>query len=933
MTTTSATPVSTATATVMTGTGKEKSRKENHKGKGGGPKRWKRDFGKGKKGKPHHRKNNASGEEGGKRKAKWKESVVYEPHVARLLKEVLAWDYLDLLLKERKKAKTVLDFQKKLKKVPLKFADAESFENCFEPLLLEECRAEMVIGWSEDWYLKFMSELRGTRDMNLGTATDRARARAFENHEDGDGNGEGEGECSTIFRRLTLGIDKSAKNLGSVREKRNEKKDYMNEEFFCPNDLVLLSQKDPDDKEAHKALYFLGFVDKVQDLRKSKDVEEEVIEVVDDDEAEAEADADKDQVMEDADAGPQEGEGADHHNKKSNNEKTKKKKLKEEEKGVQMIILQSGHQKQNKIDESLASEISEAVKSGKGTWVLSRLCNLTTTIREYQALFKVRGTKFERLLFDPTTANAQNALIHKLALPDRLSASLSKRYTESQMEALKSALTGDKLILIQGPPGTGKTNTICGLLSVLANSMLAENCAGHPAFTLPARDGFDKQLPQEDVLRHWRKASPWITTCDPRNIPGRDTQGKFLAVPQAKQRIMKKAKPRQKPKILVCAPSNSALDEIILRLMDLLMIDEIGLQYMPRIVRLGALVKASPGIEPYLLRTLQKKYPKIADEDIVRGAEIVFSTLSNSGARYVQEWDLKFDYVIIDEAAQAVEPSTLIPLSFGCDTCFLVGDPKQLPATIMSIESVKTCGYNQSLFKRLESCDYPVQLLTTQFRMHPEIRKFPSTQFYGGRLVDSAHAREEREREWHEDSRFGPFAFYNINYTKGAYDRYTNKAQAQFAIDFVDTLTSTFSDLKNQDIGIIGTYRAQTILLENMLVDTFGKEKGAEIEVRTVDSFQGREKDVVIWTTVRSDVTGAIGFLKDDNRINVALTRAKSTMIVVGNAKALTQSKHKTWKDLIEYAQGRNVYYQHKEFEKVEFKPSSQPSAKRSRKA
>jgi senataxin len=105
---------------------------------------------------------------------------------------------------------------------------------------------------------------------------------------------------------------------------------------------------------------------------------------------------------------------------------------------------------------------------------------------------------------------------------------------------------------------------------------------------------------------------------------------------------------------------------------------------------------------------------------ILDEASIVCSTLSFSGAGVFMRMNRGFDVVVIDEAAQAVEPSTLVPLAHGCRQVFLVGDPLQLPATVLSTEAV-AYGYGKSLFRRFQKAGYPVNLLNTQYRMHPEV--------------------------------------------------------------------------------------------------------------------------------------------------------------------------------------------------------------------
>jgi AAA domain len=150
----------------------------------------------------------------------------------------------------------------------------------------------------------------------------------------------------------------------------------------------------------------------------------------------------------------------------------------------------------------------------------------------------------------------------------------------------------------------------------------------------------------------------------------------------------------------------------------------------------------------------QKLWAEISVEKLrmsIRGtilseADLVAATLSSSGKQqfldHILLEDLAFDTAIIDEAAQTTEPSTLIPLRYGCRSLVLVGDPRQLPATVLSPRAERA-GLGRSLFERLEGAGHEVVMLTVQYRMHPEIRLFPSAIFYQGQLVDAKQITDE----------------------------------------------------------------------------------------------------------------------------------------------------------------------------------------------
>jgi hypothetical protein len=143
-------------------------------------------------------------------------------------------------------------------------------------------------------------------------------------------------------------------------------------------------------------------------------------------------------------------------------------------------------------------------------------------------------------------------------------------------------------------------------------------------------------------------------------------------------------------------------------------------------------------------------------------ANIVCTTLSFSGSPSFIRLAHKFDVLIVDEAAQAVEPSILVPLAqCGAKQVYLVGDPVQLPATVMSQRALLV-GYSESLFKRFQEADYPVQVLDMQYRMHPLIREFPSVSFYDKGLKDGPGVEENTTRPWHSLPAFKPFVFYDV---------------------------------------------------------------------------------------------------------------------------------------------------------------------------
>ncbi|XP_034220358.1 probable helicase MAGATAMA 3 isoform X9 [Prunus dulcis] len=374
-------------------------------------------------------------------------------------------------------------------------------------------------------------------------------------------------------------------------------------------------------------------------------------------------------------------------------------------------------------------------------------------------------------------------------------------------------------------------------------------------------------------------------------------------------------------RVLVCAPSNSALDEIVLRVLNSGVRDESDRSYNPKIVRIG--LKAHHSVQAVSMDDMveRKKGSMGGSKDrdggadrfraeILEEAVIVFSTLSFSGSPLFSKYNRGFDVVIIDEAAQAVEPAILVPLTNGCKQVFLIGDPVQLPATVISPIAAKF-GYGMSLFERFQRAGYPVTMLKMQYRMHPEIRSFPSREFYSESLEDGPNIKEQTKRSWHDYRCFGPFCFFDLHEAKESEDSgsKSNDAEVEFVMLLYNKLVSKYPELKSShQFAIISPYAAQVNLLKERFKSTFGVQSEKVVDITTVDGCQGREKDVAIFSCVRASEKGAIGFLADFRRMNVGITRAKSSILVVGSASTLRKGD-KHWNNLVESAEKRDSVF------------------------
>ncbi|KAL9267419.1 putative helicase MAGATAMA 3, partial [Drosera capensis] len=247
----------------------------------------------------------------------------------------------------------------------------------------------------------------------------------------------------------------------------------------------------------------------------------------------------------------------------------------------------------------------------------------------------------------------------------------------------------------------------------------------------------------------------------------------------------------------------------------------------------------------------QGAYAKNTDSirtSILEESVIVFSTLSFTGT-ISAKMKHGFDVVIIDEAAQAVEPSILVPLMNGCKQVLMggitlvlfckVGDPSQLPATVIS-EAAKNSGYGLSLFTRFQKAGYPVVMLQHQYRMHPEIREFPSRQFYADKLVDGPDVEEQTKRAWHDFRCFGPFCFFDVHEGEELRPNesrsWINDDEVEFVLLLYQKLVDRYPELKSSArLAMISPYRLQVKQLRKRFQEVFGIDSEKMVDINTVD--------------------------------------------------------------------------------------------------
>ena len=305
---------------------------------------------------------------------------------------------------------------------------------------------------------------------------------------------------------------------------------------------------------------------------------------------------------------------------------------------------------------------------------------------------------------------------------------------------------------------------------------------------------------------------------------------------------------------------------------------------------------------------LVKGNKRNAETILIRNSAVVFSTLNSSAKKQLKVICGNISNVIIDEASQATEVQTLIPLNLKPERMILIGDPCQLPATTFHPLS-KRLDFNRSCMERLNLIGFKMSMLKVQYRMLPLIAKFPSQTFYSNSLINDIRLCEisnqpENIRSVINDVGVGKSVrFFNC---KGITLKNRNSFYNKTEVDLVHKIVRKIWDKNVRDIGVISPYSEQSRQISNKLRENeiFG------VECSTVDSFQGREKDVIIISTVRSldERTlecDSLGFLVDQRRLNVSITRAKFLLIVIGNKNTLKNDE--IWKRYIDFLENEDL--------------------------
>ncbi|KAL7005337.1 ATP-dependent RNA helicase [Cystobasidiomycetes sp. EMM_F5] len=442
----------------------------------------------------------------------------------------------------------------------------------------------------------------------------------------------------------------------------------------------------------------------------------------------------------------------------------------------------------------------------------------------------------------------------RTVMPKRMSAPNLPDLNHSQMYAVKSVLQ-KPLSLIQGPPGTGKTVT------------------------------------SASIVYHLAKMNPGqVLVTAPSNV----------AVDQLTEKIHQTGL----KVVRVTAKSREALDTSI----SFLTLHEqvANNDTHPELQKLIQL-KTEQGELSSSDERKFKALTRACEKEILANADVICATAVGCGDPRLSK--IKFRTVLVDEATQATEPECMIPLTFGVKQLVLVGDHSQLGPTIMSKKAARA-GLNQSLFERLILLGNRPIRLQVQYRMHPCLSEFPSNMFYEGTLQNGITAPERIRKNvdfpWPQPST--PMYFHQNLGQEEISSSGTSFLNRTEAANVEKIVTRFFkAGVLPSQIGIVTPYEGQRSFITNFmqLNGTLRKDLYKEIEVASVDAFQGREKDYIILSCVRSNEHQGIGFLNDPRRLNVALTRAKYGLVILGNPRVL--SKHALWHHLLTHYKEKGV--------------------------
>ncbi|GAB5417226.1 MAG: AAA domain-containing protein [Crocinitomicaceae bacterium] len=414
---------------------------------------------------------------------------------------------------------------------------------------------------------------------------------------------------------------------------------------------------------------------------------------------------------------------------------------------------------------------------------------------------------------------------------------VDEKLNESQNRAVRAMELNEELLLLHGPPGTGKTTTlVAGIAQMVSKEQRI-------VVTAPSNAAVDH------IARELVRAGVKILRV------GNTLKVDEAIYPFTSEGGMQGSKEQKQIKRLKIQSEE---------------LRKMAFQYKRNFGKEERAQRSLLFKEVKRIRKEIKDIRSYFDEKLMDAAEVILGTpvgLKNS----LNETD-HFDVLVMDEAGQALEPLawSVFPLA---DSWVLAGDPYQLPPTVLSEEAQKL-GFNKSILERCFKNAQQVFLLDTQYRMRASISQFSSYYFYNGNLKTPNHLNDSGEHVLYFDTA-------GTGFEEKSGDDGTSRIN-EGELDIVSKLIASEKlDVKN--LAFISPYSGQVALAREQLSD--------QIRINTIDSFQGQECETVIISLVRSNQEAEIGFLKDYRRMNVAITRAKERLYIVGDSATIGQDK------------------------------------------
>jgi len=469
---------------------------------------------------------------------------------------------------------------------------------------------------------------------------------------------------------------------------------------------------------------------------------------------------------------------------------------------------------------------------------------------------------------------------------------IDENLNDSQKAAIENALSCENFYLIHGPFGTGKTRTLVELISqeTRQNHKVLATAESNAAVDNILERLMDNKKLNLTRLGHPQRVSKHnITQTLAYKVENHKLNKKIKKIHKKIDNLIEKRKVHTKP----TPQYRRGLGDY-------------------DILHFASKGKGARGVNSDKMKSMAKwieinqEIDEAHDEikrienrmikDIIDTSDVILATNSSAALESISR--VKFDVAIIDEASQATIPSVLIPIA-KAHRFILAGDHKQLPPTIISDRAREL---SKTLFEELiRMYSHKSQLLNVQYRMNSLLMKFPNEEFYNNGLksdssVDDITINDILDGEHDEEALlFIDTSSVDLEGETHLKDSKSiiNNLEAEISVKLVQDYLNDGIDV--DDIGIISPYADQVKIIQDQ----------TPVEVKTVDGFQGREKEIIIISTVRSNENENIGFLRDLRRLNVAITRAKRKLIIVGNINTLKTNQ--TYARLIKFCEDENL--------------------------